>query len=332
MTSKNLPAICFFGCGNIAERHSKILKKLYPEIKIYYASRNKTKGHEFCSRLGGVQHFSSYESAAASDKYQIAFITTPHSSHLDLVRMLAPAKKNIILEKPLARNEREAKEIIKLVTKYKVRCGVAENYFFKKSIIKIKEYINSDFIGTPLYIELNKINHDKINGWRSNAELMGGGALLEGGCHWVNALVAIADSSPESVLAVKSSRIYPTTVPFEDTILVNVKFANGIVGKLFHSWRIPNRAKGLTLSKIYGTDGVITFESNGLFIIVNGKKRKRFLNLSSDFLGYKAMHEHFIESYINNQPWQPELKKISHELSLICKAYQSLKSGKFEKI
>jgi hypothetical protein len=40
---KILPRVCFLGCGAIAERHSKMLKKLFPKIELCYASREISK-------------------------------------------------------------------------------------------------------------------------------------------------------------------------------------------------------------------------------------------------------------------------------------------------
>ncbi len=114
--------------------------------------------------------------------------------------------------------------------------------------------------------------------------------------------------------------------------MVVVEFKNGVVGKLLHSWHIKNRFKGMGLSKIFGTDGVITFESNGLFTSIYGKKKRKFLTKFSDFLGFKAMSRSFIEDYMNNRPWNPSLEQIITEFKIIQGAYKSLKTGIPEKI
>ncbi|MDY6970013.1 MAG: Gfo/Idh/MocA family oxidoreductase [Spirochaetota bacterium] len=188
------------------------------------------------------------------------------------------------------------------------------------------------YIGSPLFIELNKTNRDSISGWRSNAEMMGGGALFEGGIHWVNALVSLADSRPVRTLALKPDVKYDTNIPFEDSIMLCVEFENGVTGKMLHSWRIPNPLKGIGLSKIYGTEGVITFESNGLFVSVYGKKNRISFTNPFDFLGFKAMHRALIEDYISDKEWQPTIERIRIELSLIESAYRSINTRKFENI
>ena len=329
---KNLPRICFFGCGKIASKHSKLLKKLFPKIELSYASRKTSEAKNYNERFGGRYYFGSYKEAVLSNHFDIAFITTPHAFHSELTVMAADNKKDIIIEKPVARNLKELKAIEKAVSRNRVRCTVAETCMYKPFIKKIRQFIEEGLIGTVLFIELNKTNRDTISGWRTDAEMMGGGALLEGGVHWVNEIVSISGSHPIEVIAVKPDVDYMTNVPFEDSILLMIRFGNGVAGKLLHSWRIPNPWKGMGLSKIYGTEGVITFESNGLFFRLHGKKKKFHLTNPFDFLGFKAMHKSFINSYILNEPWQPSLERIKSELCLVESAYRSLDTKKFERV
>ncbi|MDY6935507.1 MAG: Gfo/Idh/MocA family oxidoreductase [Spirochaetota bacterium] len=332
LSKDKLPHICFFGCGNIAARHAKILKKIHSDIDISFASRNLSKSKEYVSKYGGRISFGSYEDAAVSDLFDIAFITTPPDSHSKLAILNADNNKDIIIEKPITRNIEELNDIERAVAKNRVNCTVAENYYYKPFIKRVREYIEGDYIGNPLIIDLNKTNRDKISGWRSDASIVGGGALLEGGVHWINALVSLAGASPVQVLASKPDIEYDTNIPFEDSMIINVEFENGMIGRLLHSWRIPNSLKGVGLSKVYGTEGVITFESNGLFVYVYGKRKGLSIINPMDFLGFKAMHKAFIEAYISQRSWQPSLERIRRELRLIDSAYKSLYSKKYESI
>ncbi|MBN2402355.1 MAG: Gfo/Idh/MocA family oxidoreductase [Spirochaetes bacterium] len=326
----NLPRICFIGCGDIALKHAKILKTIYPAVELSFASRNKNKAKQYADIFKSRLYFGSYKDAFISKTFDIAFITTPHAFHSELAVMAANNHKDIIIEKPVTRNLQELIKIENAVKKNKVRCAVAENYYYKSFIKKIRSYIEEGLIGDVLFIELNKTGRSEKSGWRTNKGMMGGGALLEGGVHWINTLVSLADSAPVEAMAFKPGIKYKTNIPFEDSIMVNVAFKNGVIGKLLHSWKIMNPAKGMSLSKIYGTNGVITFESNGLFFSVHGKKIKIRLANPFDLLGFKAMHKSFIENYINNVPWKPSLDRIKLELRLIESAYKSLKSKKSE--
>ena len=51
-------------------------------------------------------------------------------------------------------------------------------------------------------------------------------------------------------------------------MMVAFRYDNGAVGSLYYSREIPSFFKGLRLSKLFGRRGVITFESNGVFMII----------------------------------------------------------------
>jgi len=327
-----LPEVCFIGCGNIAARHAGMLRKLYPEIALAFADAEPSRAREYAARFGKGRSFDTVDAALSSADVNIAFLTTPHAYHAGLAVLAAKHGKDMIIEKPIARSMKELATIERAVAKSGVRCAVAENYLYKPIIPKIRSYVERGIIGEPLVIELNKTNRDTVAGWRTDAKMMGGGALLEGGVHWVNALVSLAASRPLRVMALKPTVAYETSVPFEDTIMVTVKFENGMAGKLLHSWRLFNPLKGMSLSKIYGTDGVITFESNGLFCSAHGRKIRLAAVNPMDFLGFRAMHRAFIEDYLAEKPWRPDLARIHMEMSVVDAAYRSLKSERFEAV
>ena len=51
-----------------------------------------------------------------------------------------------------------------------------------------------------------------------------------------------------------------------------------------------------------------------------------------DFLGFRAMHRAFIEDYLAEKPWRPDLARIHMEMSVVDAAYRSLKSERFEAV
>ena len=52
--------------------------------------------------------------------------------------------------------------------------------------------------------------------------------------------------------------------------MVAFRYDNDAVGSLYYSREIPSLLRGLRVSKLLGRAGIISFESNGLFILVRG--------------------------------------------------------------
>ena len=86
-----------------------------------------------------------------SDKeVNAVWLTIPNDVHLEYTRLITEevnqGKSNIIgiaIEKPLARNVKEAKEMIRLVEKSGLLHGYLENQIFKGWLIPLKRIIAS---------------------------------------------------------------------------------------------------------------------------------------------------------------------------------------------
>ena len=79
--------------------------------------------------------------------------------------------------------------------------------------------------------------------------------------------------------------------------MVAFEYDNGAVGSLYYSREVPSLLQGLRLSKLLGRGGIITFESNGVFVLVRGEGFPRILFPGfRDIRGYQAMYRDFHRS------------------------------------
>jgi predicted dehydrogenase len=202
---------------------------------------------------------------------------------------------------------------------------VAENYFYKPNAIKLRELIRANLIGEVLFVHVNALKKQKTGNWRDDVTLSGGGALLEGGIHWINFIANLG-------LEVKSVRGLRPGVSsgLEKSMLVTIEYANGVVGTLSYSWEIPSMLKGLHLSQIYGRQGVITFESNGLFIFVNGRKKRFLFPGVADLAGYRGMFRDFFRALRAGEEPQMNLARAQQDLELIEAIYSSTESQQYQ--
>jgi predicted dehydrogenase len=322
--------LCIVGCGRVAHRHSKVARSL-GGIHLSFASRDKAKAELYRRQHGGVAAYGSYEEACAAKDVDAVFICTPHAYHMEHATLAAGGRKAMLIEKPIARNLAELDRITAAAKQAGVPVMVAENYYFKPAVAVIREHVARGDIGETLLLEINRTNRGAITGWRADAELMGGGALLEGGVHWVNYLVSLAGSDVREVMAAKPTKAYPPVAPFEDTVELVAKFSDGAIGKLLHSWYLRNRLKGVQLSKLYGTDGNIVFETNGIFALVAGKRTRLRVPGLADLMGFRGMLDHFVKVVRDGVNPGMTLAVARRDLAIVEAAYRSLTTGRFER-
>ncbi|AOL16497.1 dehydrogenase [Sulfolobus sp. A20] len=190
--------IAFLGSGFSARFHLRGLVGVRNvEVRAVY-SRNPQSAKEFSliSEELGVGKPKVYDdiSKMLSDKdINAVWLTVPNNVHLEYTRRIVEevnqGKSNIIgiaIEKPLARNVKEAKEMIRLVEKASLLHGYLENQVFMPSVIKGKELLwqmGAKSSGRPYLARAAEEHSGPHNSWFWKPTISGGGALLDMTCH-----------------------------------------------------------------------------------------------------------------------------------------------------
>jgi predicted dehydrogenase len=178
--------------------------------------------------------------------------------------------------------------------------------------------VRSGHLGDIRFVSLNATKRQTVDDWRGNPDLSGGGALFEAGVHWINFASNIG-LDVEEVQAFRPD----SPIGADRSSLVVFRYAGGAIGTLAHSWELPAPFGGLRLSKVQGTLGAVTFESNGLAQFTTG--RTRWLELFvRDFLGYRAMFEDFLTAIATGARTQFTLGMAQRDLVLLEQAQRSM--------
>lgn len=318
----NLPKpfnLAFLGCGYATQLHSRTLSRLRSEVRCYYASRDQAKAIRYQQTYGGAGYFDSYEAAIESDDIHVILVATPPLFHLDLTLKALEAGKHVIVEKPPFLHSTDFEKVRQVQVETGCQVLVAENYYYKPLAYQLREIVQRGDIGEVLFVYVNALKQQVNTDWRQDVGFAGGGALFEGGIHWINLISNLG-------LTVKSMHgIHPKQVgEVERSVLVTVEYAEGGVGSLYHSWEVPSLFKGLRWSGIFGREGRIRFESNGLLIVVTGKKPQLIVAPGlRDIAGYGGMFADFIEALHSGTPPQMTWEKAQQDLQWIEKVYES---------
>lgn len=313
--------IALLGCGFATRLHSRTLRGI-DGVHRFYASRDAERAREYCRRYKGAGHFGSYEAAISDPAVDVVLIATPPATHLPLTRQALEAGKHVIVEKPPFLHSSVFDEVERLAAVAGKRVFVAENYFYKPLLAAIREAIADGVIGEVRLLTINALKHQKAEGWRDSLDEAGGGALFEGGIHWVNFMSSLG-------LAVEDVHGYrpgPRDGP-DRTMVAVFRYAEGAVGTLYYSWELGSPMKGLRLSSIYGTKGAITFESNGLILGIRGSRRRLSIPRPADLLGYSAMFADFFRAIRTGAPAAFELEDARRDLSLVERIYETSSAG-----
>ncbi len=101
------------------------------------------------------------------EELNLICIATPPETHFKIAKKCIEAGKNVLIEKPMCKTVREAKNLISLANERKVKIFVDHTFVFSAPVQKIKEYIETKKIGNLLYFDSERINlgllQDNVN-------------------------------------------------------------------------------------------------------------------------------------------------------------------------
>jgi predicted dehydrogenase len=111
-------------------------------------------------------------------------------------------------------------------------------------------------------------------------------------------------------------------------MMVAFRYDNDAVGSLYYSREIPSLFRGLRLSKLFGREGVITFESNGAFVIVRGRSGLRLVVPGiRDIRGYQAMYRDFVRAIRSGGAPEMSLERAIEDQRLMDRIYETADQG-----
>jgi predicted dehydrogenase len=303
MSSNDRIGIAFLGCGWASTIHSRTLRRV-DGVDLFYASRDRARANEYCRRYGGRRAYGSYAQALADAAVDVALIATPTATHRELATLALDAGKHVIVEKPAFLGSDDVSAVSRAATAAGRRLFVAENYFYKPIAVHLRSMIGSGHLGEIRFVTLNATKRQTIDGWRGDPALSGGGALFEAGVHWIS----FASNIGLDVADVRALKAGAGDGPDRSSLVV-FRYASGAVGTLVHSWELGAPFGGLRLSKVQGTLGAVTFESNGLCHVTTGRRRSIGVLALRDPLGYRAMLADFLRALRTGEParFTPEM-------------------------
>lgn len=301
--------IAFLGCGFITKVHAGHLRALGTDVVPSFASRDRARAEAYRAQFSGKTAWGDYESAIADPGVDVIVVAVPPSFHLDLTLRALAAGRHVLVEKPAF----PSMDDYLAVQAARDRSGrivmVGENDHYKPLAVTLRRLLAERAIGDLVFGHFTTIAHrlKSADDWRNDETMAGGDAFFEEGIHWLH----VAGSLGPTITRVHGYR--PTVSRLgpdrrAKSLLVAFEYDSGAVGSLYYSREIPSLFRGLRFSKLFGREGVITFESNGACVVVRrqGRLPRVLLPGFRDIRGYQAMYRDLVTCIRTGR--QPEMR------------------------
>ncbi len=320
--------IAFLGCGFITTVHSRNLKALRSEIACSYASRDPRRAAAYCRQHGGAGSFDDYGKAMADPGIDAVVVAVPPKFHLELTLAALAAGKHVLVEKPAFLTMADYEQ----VQQARDRAGrvvlVGENDHYKPLAVTLRRLLAANTIGDLLFAHFTTIaKRLKTAGdWRNDETMAGGDAFFEEGIHWLHIAGSLGPRIvPQSVRGYRP----PPSTHGPDTraksMMVAFQYENGAAGSLYYSREVPSLLKGLRVSKLFGREGIISFESNGAVLLARGRGLPRVMFPGfKDIRGYQAMYRDFAESIRAGRAPEMSVERAMEDQLLMQQVYRTI--------
>jgi predicted dehydrogenase len=323
--------VAFLGCGFITRVHSRHLRKMPGAFVRSYASRDVARAAEYQRRHGGAGHYGSYDEALGDPSVDAVVVAVPPRYHLELTLRALEMGKHVLVEKPAFPRLDDYRTVIEARERAGRVVLVGENDHYKPLAVELRRLLAGGAIGELVFGHFMTVAHrpKPASDWRNDEEMAGGDAFFEEGIHWLH----LAGSLGPRIRTIhgyrppRSERGPLQGDARRKSMLVAFQYDNGAAGALYYSREIPSRLGGLRLSKLFGREGVITFESNGAFIVTRGAGLRRFILPGfRDIRGYRAMYRDFAGAIRQGQAPEMSLERARDDHRLMDAVYESVQN------
>jgi len=352
------------GVGAIAQLgHIPSYQKIDGVRIVALSDSNREKAEAVARKSNIETYFTDYKDLLELNEIEAVSICTPNFFHQEQVIASLRAGKNVLCEKPLCLNAREAEEIFKETEKTNNKiCMIAYMRRFMSISQILKEFIDQRELGEIYYAKASYLRRRGIptaGSWFTSKEMSGGGSLIDIGVHILDlSLWLMGNPTPLSAVGSTYAKFRNEAVSagwppantlkgdkfnynfdVEDLTSSFVKFNNGATLFLETSWAGNSETEG-TLS-LFGTKGgaKISFcEGDPLYgrlKIFKGRQGRLYditpvLSLKED--AFHKEVEHFIDCIKQRKNPITTPAEALNVARIIDAIYQSAEEGKEIKI
>lgn len=312
------------GLGFIGKVHLYNCLRL-PNAQLVAVADVSKKALKIANRLGVSRTYDDYHELLSDPNIDAVIIALPNHLHAESAILAAQNNKNILLEKPLARNSSEGKEILSQIKKHDVKLMIGHTGRFFTPYKIIKKRIDSFELGDiqvayatnissgPFFHRTMSDAPQPVPEWCWKKELTGGGVLIDLGSHMINLVRWLFGE----VVEVKSYLGYRLNLEQEDHAICMLKFKQGQVVIINVGWFSQQTQVKL---EVYGTAGhaIASHASPGK---IKTAIQLMLRKTPSYYAPYFGELQHFVDCLQNSCQPQPSGEEALKDLEVIEKAY-----------
>lgn len=250
------------GCGDVTEvKSGPAFQKARNSLLVAVMRRNEKLAEDYARRHKVPKWYDDAESLIQDEEVDAVYIATPPSSHKEYALAVARVGKPAYVEKPMAMNHAECREMIQAFEKAGKPLFTA---YYRRALprfLKVKSIIDDGLIGdvrgvsVRLYQPPSLADRSGTTTWRTNPRIAGGGYFVDLGSHMIDLLQYL-------IGPIKSARGHSSNqaslYDAEDIVSGTFAFENGVHGTGLWSFTAGDLQDA---TEIVGSLGRVTYST-----------------------------------------------------------------------
>lgn len=258
------------GVGIFGDTQARAFKESEIADLVWVCDLDEAKAKRAAEKYG-CKYTTHPEDIADDSEIQVVGIATPDFAHRDVSLLMIRAKKDVIIEKPLATNVADATAIIEEVKKSGVRMATDFQNRWNPPFIEAKKALESGSLGYPVSAYARLCNSIQINEWLSWTAKSGPQWFL--GPHIVDLVRWLFGQDAVKVFAVGRREILKKNgVDTYDAIQAQIVLRDAFA-TIETAWIVPSSWPGLDFRMdILCSNGKIMVEPNNQCVAISGDR------------------------------------------------------------
>lgn len=267
-------SVVIVGAGRVGGIRAGVLRRSEHSLLVAVADTDHSRAEKVAEGTNAIVS-SDWMSVVPRGDVDAVVVCTPTKYHAEVTIAALQAGKHVLCEKPLGRNVVEARRMLDAARVSGRVFKTGFNYRHMSHVRKAKELLEAGALGDLHFLRC-RYGHGGRPGyekeWCTDAELSGGGVLLEQGIHIFD-LVRHLLGEPSQILA-QTRRFYWNFPSVEDNGFCMLQMTDGQLAQVHVSW---TQWVNLFEFEIFGYDGYLRLEGRdghyGPQRLIWGKRR-----------------------------------------------------------
>ena len=239
-------SVALVGYGYWGRNHVRVLHELGVELTICDSDEDRLATLD--SRFAACTRTLRYSDVLSNPGIEGVVLATPAATHYAMAREALMADKDVLVEKPMALDTRDAAELVRLSRERGRVLMVGHVLRYHPAVLKLKELVEAGALGEVRYIYSNRLNMGRVRREEN--------ALWSFAPHDISIIMHLTNAQPERVSTTGGAYLQSGIA---DVSLSSLRFENGIRGHIFVSWLHPFKEQRLV---VVGSQRMAVFDDS----------------------------------------------------------------------